>query len=56
MRLVKERPDLGLGPLPRGQLPRMVVLLVAKLPGHLLLGGLVRLDVELVEDGEGGLR
>ena len=33
----------------------MVALLEAKLLGDLLLGGLVRLDVQLVQNGQGGL-
>jgi hypothetical protein len=33
----------------------VVALLEAELLGHLLLGGLVCLNVQLVQDGEGGL-
>jgi hypothetical protein len=38
------------------ELPTVVVaLLETELLGHLLLGGLVCLDIQLVQDGEGGL-
>ena len=55
VRLVKQRPDLGLRVLPRAHLPAVVASLKAKLLGDFLVGRFVRLDVKLVEDGEGGL-
>ena len=55
VRLVKERPDLGLQLLPSRHLATEVLVFESKLLGHLLLRGLVCLNVQLVEDGEGGL-
>ena len=55
MWLVEQGEDLGLRLLP--QIERFVVvgILPAELAGDLLLGGVLALDVQLVQDGEGGL-
>lgn len=51
VRLVEERPDLGFRLLPPVQTAFVVRLLVAEPAGYLLLARLVRLDVQLVQDG-----
>lgn len=53
--LVEEGKDLGLGPLPEIERFVVVGVLPAELAGDLLLGGVLALDVQLVQDGEGGL-
>ena len=55
VRFVKEGPDFWLRVLPSGHLPAVVLVLEAKLLGNLLVARLVRLNVQLVEDGQGGL-
>ena len=55
VRLIKEGPDFWLRVLPSGHLPAVVLVLEAKLLGNLLVARLVRLNVQLVEDGQGGL-
>lgn len=55
VRLVEEGPDLGLEPLPPGERARVVGLLVAEHARHLLVAGPLRVDVQLVQDGERGL-
>ena len=52
VRLVEERPDLGFRPLPPVQPALVVRLLVAEPASYFLLTGLVRLDVQLVQDGQ----
>ena len=51
MRLVEERVHFGLGPLPQGEVPVVVVVLEAELDGDLLLRRVLSLNVKLVEDG-----
>lgn len=53
--LVEQRPDLGFEPLPPGERARVVGLLVTEHARHLLVAGLGGVDVQLVQDGEGGL-
>ena len=55
VRFIKEGPDFWLRVLPSGHLPAVVLVLEAKLLGNLLVARLVRLNVQLVEDGQGGL-
>ena len=55
VRLIKEGPDFWLCVLPSGHLSTVVLVLKAKLLCNLLVRRLVRLDVQLVEDGQGGL-
>ena len=56
VRFIKEGPDFWLRVLPSGHLATVVLVLKAKLLCNLLVRWLVRLDVQLVEDGQGGLR
>ena len=51
--LVEHGPDLGLGLLPPGEVAGVVVLLEAELLGRLLLAGLLHVEVQPVQDGEG---
>ncbi len=55
MRLVEERVHLGLGPLPDGEVVPLVGVQEAELLRHLLLRRVLRLDVQLVQDGQRGL-
>ena len=55
VRFVKEGPDFWLRVLPSCHLSAVVLVLKAKLLCNLLVRRLVRLDVQLVEDGQGGL-
>ena len=56
MRFIKEGPDFWLCVLPSGHLSTVVLVLKAKLLCNLLVRRLVRLNVQLVQDGQGGLR
>ena len=55
VRFIEEGPDFWLRVLPSCHLSTVVVVLKAKHLCNLLLRRLVRLDVQLVEDGQGGL-
>ena len=55
VRFIEERPDFWLRVLPSCHLSAVVLVLKAKLLCNLLVRRLVRLDVQLVEDGQGGL-
>ena len=52
MRFIKEGPDFWLCVLPSGHLSTVVLVLKAKLLCNLLVRRLVRLDVQLVQDGQ----
>ena len=56
VRFIKEGPDFWLRVLPSGHLATVVLVLKPKLLCNLLVRRLVRLNVQLVEDGQGGLR
>ena len=56
VRFIKEGPDFWLCVLPSGHLSTVVLVLKAKLLCNLLVRRLVRLNVQLVQDGQGGLR
>lgn len=55
VRLIEEWPDLWLRPLPPRQPALVVRVFIAKLASYILLARLVRLDVQLVENGQRGL-
>ena len=55
VRFIEEGPDFWLRVLPSCHLSTVVLVLKAKLLGDLLVRWLVCLDVQLVEDGQGGL-
>ena len=55
VRFIEEGPDFWLRVLPSCHLSTVVIVLKAKHLCNLLLRRLVRLDVQLVEDGQGGL-
>ena len=55
VRFIKEGPDFWLRVLPSGHLATVVLVLKPKLLCNLLVRRLVRLNVQLVEDGQGGL-
>ena len=54
--LVKEGPDLGLDALPAAQVACLVLLLQPELLHDVLLRGLVRVQVQAVQDGQHVLR
>ena len=55
VRFVKEGPDFWLRVLPSCHLPAVVLVLETKFLCNLFISRLVRLNVQLVEDGQGGL-
>ena len=52
IRLVKEAPYFRLDFLPARELSAEIILLVADLPGHFLLRGPLRVQIQLVQDGQ----